>query len=103
MSWSLKILTVRDIPIRVHASFLLILVWAAWIGLSGARGDSRLGSVGFMVLFTLLLFLCVVLHELGHSLVAQGFGVKVHDITLWPIGGVARLAGHAAAAVATSS
>ena len=92
MSWSLKILTVRDIPIRVHATFLLILVWAAWIGLSGARGASRLGSMGFMVLFTLLLFLCVVLHELGHSVVAQGFGVKVHDITLWPVGGVARLA-----------
>ncbi len=97
MSWSLKLLTVRGIPIRVHASFLLILVWAAWIGLTSARfgqapGDSALGSMGFMVLFTLLLFFCVVLHELGHSLVAQGFGVKVHDITLWPVGGVARLA-----------
>ena len=96
MSWSLKLVTVRGIPIRVHASFLLILVWAAWIGLTSARfgraGDSALGSMGFMVLFTLLLFFCVVLHELGHSLVAQGFGVKVHDITLWPVGGVARLA-----------
>ncbi|MGE5603336.1 MAG: M50 family metallopeptidase [Nitrososphaerales archaeon] len=91
MSWSVKIATVRGIPIRVHASFLLILLWAAWIGLTQPRGGSAAGSVGFMVLFTLLLFICVVLHELGHSLVAQVFGVKVHDITLWPIGGVARL------------
>ncbi len=93
MSWSVKIATVRGIPIRVHASFLLILVWAAWIGLTDARGESAASSAGFMVLFTLLLFICVVLHELGHSVVAQAFGVRVHDITLWPIGGVARLAG----------
>lgn len=93
MRWSVKLLTVRGIPIRVHASFLLILIWAAWIGLSDAQGESALSSVGFMVLFTLLLFFCVVLHELGHSLVAQAYGVKVHDVTLWPIGGIARLAG----------
>lgn len=93
MSWSFRLLAVRGIPIRVHASFLLILLWAAWIGLTESRGGSAAASVGFMVLFTLLLFICVVLHELGHSLVAQTFGVKVHDITLFPIGGVARLAG----------
>lgn len=93
MSWSVKVATVSGIPIRVHASFLLILLWAAWIGLTETRGESAAGSVGFMVLFTLLLFVCVVLHELGHSLVAQAFGVKVHDITLLPVGGVARLAG----------
>ncbi len=93
MSWSLRLITVRGIPIRVHASFLLILAWAAYLGLTEARGDSAVGSMGFMVLFTLLLFVCVVLHELGHSLVAQALGVKVHDITLWPVGGVARLAG----------
>lgn len=92
MSWSVKVLTVREIPVRVHASFLLIVAWAAYAGLSGRGSNSALGSVAFMVLFTLLLFVCVVLHELGHSLVAQQFGVKVHDITLWPIGGVARLA-----------
>lgn len=91
MSWSLKIATVSGIPIRVHASFLIILVWAAWIGFSNSNGGSAWTSIGFMVLFTLLLFLCVVLHELAHSLVAQAVGVRVHDITLWPIGGVARL------------
>lgn len=90
VSASVKLLTVRGIPIRVHASFLLILVWAAWLGWSGSRGD-WLRGVAFMVGLWLLIFVCVVLHELGHSLVAQLFGVKVHDITLWPIGGVARI------------
>lgn len=92
MSWSVKVITIRGIPIRVHVSFLLVLLWAAWLGFREAGRQSSLHSMGFMVLFTLLLFLCVVLHELGHSLVAQAFGVKVHDITLWPVGGVARLA-----------
>lgn len=91
MSWSLKLITIRGIPIRVHASFLLIVLWAAYIGLmNGSAGWLR--GAAFMIVFVLMLFLCVVLHELGHSLVAQLFGVKVHDITLWPIGGVARLA-----------
>ncbi len=92
MAASVKILTVRGIPVRIHASFLLILAWAAWLGLSGSQGNWLRGVV-FMVSFTVLLFACVILHELGHSLVAQLFGVKVHDITLWPIGGVARIAG----------
>jgi Zn-dependent protease len=88
----MRLFTVRGIPVRVHASFLLILVWAAFVGFSDRGRNPALGSVAFMLVFTLLLFVCVVLHELGHSLVAQQFGVKVHDITLWPIGGVARLA-----------
>ena len=90
MSWSLKLFTVRGIPIRVHISFLLIVGWAAYIGLS-AGGGSWLRGAAFMVTFVVLLFACVVLHELGHSLVAQLFGVRVQDITLWPIGGVARM------------
>lgn len=92
MSWSIKLLTIRGIPIRVHATFVLILLWAAYIGLN-TRADNVgwAQGVAFMVGFILLLFVCVVLHELGHSLVAQVFGVKVQDITLWPIGGVARI------------
>lgn len=90
MSWSLKLITIRGIPIRVHITFLFIVLWAAYIGLISSNAGWLRGAL-FMAVFTLLLFLCVVLHELGHSLVAQLFGVKVHDITLWPIGGIARL------------
>ena len=91
MSWSLKLFTIRGIPVRVHASFLLILLWAAWLGLRTRAAGWPMGVL-FWVVFTLLLFMCVVLHELGHSLVAQLFGVSVQDITLWPIGGMARFA-----------
>jgi Zn-dependent protease/CBS domain-containing protein len=89
MSWSLKLFTLRGIPVRVHGSFLLILLWAAWLGFNSRAAGWPMGVL-FWVVFTLLLFACVVLHELGHSLVAQVFGVTVQDITLWPIGGVAR-------------
>ena len=91
MSWSFKLFTIRGIPIRVHGSFLLILLWAAWLGFHARAASWPLGVL-FWVVFTVLLFGCVVLHELGHSLVAQMFGVKVQDITLLPIGGVARIA-----------
>jgi stage IV sporulation protein FB len=90
MSWSLKLFTVRGIPVRVHASFLLIVGWAAYLGFTAGRAD-RLGSIAFMIAFVLLLFVCVLLHELGHGLVGQLFGAQVADITLWPIGGVARM------------
>jgi len=94
MGWSLKLFSVRGIPIRVHATFLLILLWAAYSALlnsTGGGAGQALRNIGFMILFVLLLFVCVVLHELGHSLVAQLLGVKVRDITLWPIGGVASM------------
>jgi Zn-dependent protease/CBS domain-containing protein len=90
MSWSFKLLTIKGIPVRIHASFLLVLVVAAASGL-GSGGDDWLRSSAFMVILVLLLFVCVALHELGHSLVAQRYGVQVQDITLWPIGGVARI------------
>ncbi|MDQ1300734.1 MAG: Zinc metalloprotease [Chloroflexota bacterium] len=91
MSWSLKLFTVHGIPVRIHITFLLVVAWAAYSGFTAGRAD-WLQGVGFMVALTLLLFLCVLLHELGHSLVAQLFGVHVADITLWPLGGLARIA-----------
>jgi Zn-dependent protease/CBS domain-containing protein len=87
MKWSWKVGTIRGIALYIHATFLLLL---GWIVLSHLLlGHVRMAVEG--VAFTLLLFGCVVLHELGHALVAQRLGVKTRDITLYPIGGVAQL------------
>jgi len=85
--WSLRLGSVSGIDIRVHFTFALLVVLSAnELGkLHGSRGAL------FGTLVILCLFGCVVLHELGHSLVAQRFGVGVREIVLLPIGGVARL------------
>lgn len=87
MKWSVRVASVSGIDIRVHASFALILLVGA---IQWGLPHGGLGAL-FGVLFMLALFACVALHELGHSLVAQRFGVAVREILLLPIGGVARL------------
>ncbi len=88
MRWSWKIGRIAGIDLRVHATFLIILAWAA-LGSYQASGTVTGAVRG--VLFVLALFLSVVLHELGHALTARRYGVPTKDITLLPIGGVARL------------
>jgi len=83
--WSFRIATVAGIPIRIHITFLLILLW---VGYSATRQGQDV-FLSLLVLF--LLFTCVVLHELGHALTAKRFGVETLEIVLYPIGGVARL------------
>ena len=78
MSWSLPIFRIAGIQLRIHVTFLLLIIWLA------------LGSAS-AVIFVLLLFLCVVLHEFGHAIAAKSYGINTPDITLLPIGGVARL------------
>ncbi len=88
MKWSLKIARVAGIDIQIHATFLLII---AWVGFSYYLTSGTLQAVAVGIAFLLALFLCVVLHELGHALAARRFGIQTRDITLLPIGGVARL------------
>jgi len=78
-----RIATVAGIPIRLHFTFLLFLLWIY----VASPANARLLGVGYV----LAVFLCVVLHELGHSIVALRYGIPVADITLYPIGGVARI------------
>jgi len=84
MNWSIKLGRMFGIDIKMHLTFLLILVWGAF-----AYGGDAGPMYGLIV--TLGLFGLVLLHELGHSLAAIGYGIPVRDITLLPIGGVARL------------
>ena len=87
MRWSLKIASISGIEVRIHLTFLLFL---AWIWLSRYRAGGTPGAIQG-VLFILALFGCVLLHEFGHAFAARGFGITTPDITLLPIGGVARL------------
>lgn len=85
---SLSLGRVSGIPIRVHWSFSLLLIWSAFVNFSAT---ASLSAVGLGLLFVVLVFFCVVLHELGHSLTAQRFGIQTRSITLSPIGGLAAL------------
>ena len=88
MRWSWRIGTFAGIGVYMHATFLLIIGWVALAAWLQARTlDVVLGSIAFI----LALFLCVVLHEYGHALTARRYGIATRDITLLPIGGVARL------------
>lgn len=87
MSWSLNIGRVAGTVVRVHLTFLLFLAWlfAASYATSGAA------AAWDTLLFVVLLFLCVLLHEFGHIFTARAFGVSTPYVTLLPIGGVAQL------------
>lgn len=87
MGWSLPIFRIAGIQLRIHVTFLLLIGWLAFSYYTQA-GSAVAAS---HVLFVLLLFVCVVLHEFGHAFAAKAFGINTPDITLLPIGGVARL------------
>jgi Zn-dependent protease len=88
MKWSWKIGQLAGIDLRLHATFLLLL---GWVGMSyrttGNGMETMLAAAGFIA----SLFACVVCHEMGHALTARRFGIQTRDITLLPVGGVARL------------
>jgi Zn-dependent protease len=88
MKWQWKLGRFAGIDVYVHATFLILIGWVGYDYWSKFQDWSR---VFIGILFILALFVCVVLHEYGHALTARKYGIKTRDITLYPIGGVARL------------
>ena len=82
-SWSLTIGSVREIPIRIHYTFFILLGWLLL--------DPKAKAPVSEAIFVILIFTCVLLHELGHALMAHRFSIKTRDITLYPFGGIASI------------
>jgi Zn-dependent protease len=85
---SFRAATFFKIPVRIHWSFGLLILFVIYVG---KTRDASWLNIGFFGLFVLALFFCVLLHEFGHALSAQYYGVSTRDITILPIGGMARL------------
>jgi Zn-dependent protease/predicted transcriptional regulator len=84
-AWSLYIARIAGIPVYLHFTFILLLVFVGFMDVQ--REVKVFGGI----FFVLAIFASVALHELGHALMARRFGIKTDDIVLYPIGGVARL------------
>jgi len=87
MAWSLNIGRIAGTAIRIHFTFLLFLAWIFIASYASGGAATAWGTL----LFIVLVFACVLAHEFGHILTARAFGVPTPDVTLLPIGGVARL------------
>jgi Zn-dependent protease/CBS domain-containing protein len=88
MRWSWKIGEVAGIGIYIHATFWLLILFILAVNWWQGKG---LATTVYGAIFVMVIFGCIILHELGHALTALHFGVKTRDITLLPIGGLARL------------
>jgi Zn-dependent protease len=73
------------VPVRLHFTFVLLLVFLIFIGIGGKQ------SGAMSALYIGALFASVLLHELGHAVVARRFGIRTSEIVMFPIGGVSRL------------
>lgn len=87
MTWTFRLGHLLGSELRVHATFFLLLAWVA----AAAWAESGPAAALDNTLFILILFGCVVAHEYGHALMARRYGIRTPDITLLPIGGMARL------------
>jgi Zn-dependent protease/CBS domain-containing protein len=87
MTWSFNIGTFGGTQVRVHVTFALLLLWIWFVHYQAGGAAEAWEGVTFII----AVFVCVVLHEFGHIIAARRYGIRTPDITLLPIGGIARL------------
>jgi len=90
MHWSYRLFRIFGIDVRVHATFLFIVAYFAFVWGALREPGGWVGAL-YGVMLVVLLFVLVLIHELSHSRVAQHYGIGVKSITLLPIGGVASM------------
>ena len=87
MTWSYRILRIAGTDVKVHVTFVLLLIWQGLAVYPTGGAEAVLITIGLIM----AVFACVLLHEFGHILMARRFGIRTPDVILLPIGGVARL------------
>src|SRR5690606_35549092 len=88
MRYSLSIGKIAGITVYLHWTFLILV---GWIMMGSLQAGAGLTEAVWSLLFLATVFLCITLHEIGHALMARRFGITTRDITLLPIGGLARM------------
>jgi Zn-dependent protease len=87
MKWSLSLGRIAGIKVFVHWTFLILI---GWIVIQNVMQGNTTGQILWTLAFLMALFFCVFLHEMGHSLTARRYDIETRDITMLPIGGLAR-------------
>jgi Zn-dependent protease/CBS domain-containing protein len=85
--WSLSVGTYGGTEVRIHITFLMLLAFFAWDAMRRGGVSAAVEVLAFLI----AMFTCVLLHEFGHVIAARRYGIRTPDITLLPIGGLARL------------
>ena len=88
MKGAFKLGKIAGIGLFIHWTFSLLILFIVYINY---KAGQNLTQILWAVLFVSCIFLTVLLHELGHALTAKKYNIKTKDITLLPIGGLARL------------
>lgn len=88
MKGSLKLGKIADIGIFIHWTFILLILFIIFVNYKSGQNVTQ---IIWSIIFILCVFVTVFLHELGHALAAKNYNIKTKDITLLPIGGLARL------------
>lgn len=84
MSGTVGVFRFFGVPVRLHFTFVLLLIFLVFIGIGGRQSGLT------TAIYVFALFASVLLHEMGHTIVTRHYGIRTLEIVMFPIGGVSR-------------